>query len=569
MWDGYLEMAGNALQEGVIITDGLLYVSYINDRGKTLLGLSDHESLGKPLSLLDKVFIKGIKCLEENKAERNVVFLYKGEHLNVSFIPLTKARQEKALAIIISDLTTHQTLKSQSHHHDFHFDALDVLMNSTNEWYVVCDENAIITAMSMAYKVFVGDLSPEGKHVSQVIENTRLHQVIATGEPEYSEVQMIRGNKMIASRMPIIQNGKVVGAVGKAIFKDIEDLYTLFNKVQKNHGKISIFVEPGTDGSTAKYSFESIGGTSQATEQAKTLAKKAAKTDSNVLIVGPSGTGKELFAHAIHHASNRRMGPFIMINCAAIPSELLESELFGYEQGAFTGANRRGHKGRFEMANKGTIFLDEIGDMPLDMQAKLLRVLQAKEVDRVGGDAPIPIDVRVIAATNKTIEALVDQQVFRTDLYYRLNVMRINLAPLNQRKEEIPVLADDILRKLANRMGLVVHGFSPDAIQVLSAYEWPGNVRELENILERALNLMEDDLTIRRDLFPDEIKLHNSNRPQTKPVSLNDQTEHLQKSCIEEALISTNGNKKKAAEMLGMSRAGLYKKLKAYGLTQE
>lgn len=569
MWDGYLETAGNALQEGVIITDGLLFVNYINEQARELLGLSDQERLTKPLSLLDKIFIKGIKCLEENRTEKDLVFLFKGKHLNVSFIPISKKRQEKALAIIISDLTTHQTLKSQAHHHDFHFDALDVLMNSTNEWYVICDENGIITAMSMAYKSFVGDLAPEGKHVAQVIENTRLHHVIATGEPEYSEVQMIRGNKMIASRMPILQNGKVVGAVGKAIFKDIEDLFTLFNKVQKNHGKISIFVEPGSDGSTAKYSFESIGGTSLATQQAKAMAQKAAKTDSNVLIVGPSGTGKELFAHAIHHASNRRMGPFIMINCAAIPSELLESELFGYEQGAFTGANRQGRKGRFEMANKGTIFLDEIGDMPLDMQAKLLRVLQAKEVDRVGGDAPIPIDVRVIAATNKTIEALVDQRSFRTDLYYRLNVMRINLAPLSQRKEEIPILADDILRKLANRMGLVVHGFSTDAIQALSAYEWPGNVRELENILERALNLMEDDLYIRSDLFPEELQQSLSANPQTKTITLGDQTETLQRTCIQEALLATKGNKKKAAEILGVSRAGLYKKLKAYGLTQE
>lgn len=463
-----------------------------------------------------------------------------------------------------------------------HYEALlDAMMNSTNEWYVVVDDQGIITAMSRAYREFIGVTQPEGKHVTEVIENTRMHEVLVTGEPEYGDIQMIRGNKMIATRIPIKRDGKVVGAVGKAIFKDIDDLYLLYNKIQKSQRRISIYVESPNESSSARYTFNHISDQSPQSKDAIHMAKKAARTDSNVLIVGPSGTGKELFSHAIHHESKRRTGPFVMINCAAIPKELLESELFGYEQGAFTGANKQGRKGRFELAHKGTILLDEIGDMPLDMQAKLLRVLQDHAIDRVGGTEPIPVDVRVIAATNRPIEALVSEGQFRSDLYYRLNVMRINLAGLAERKEEIPMLAQSILDKLSHRMDIVVHGITEGAMAMLTEYAWPGNIRELENVLERALNLLEEDLYVSEHLLPKEMleAIRASKSTPLQPESANsapveragaileNQTlQAAQVKMILDALERAGGNKRAAAKALGISRAGLYKKLHQFDL---
>lgn len=455
-----------------------------------------------------------------------------------------------------------------NHHNEpkLRFDAIEMILKHTNEWYVLVDDKSHIIGMSEAYKNFVGIEDPQGRHVTEVIENTRMHLVVKTGIPERNMVQLIRGNKMIASRIPIIEEGVVIGAIGKATFKDIDDLFVLYNQVKKNHKKISVYVELGNSPQNAKFTFDDISGTSKATLALKSLARKSAKSDSNVLIVGPSGTGKELYAHAIHHASHRSSGPMIMVNCAAIPSELLESELFGYAKGAFTGANKGGKKGRFELADNGTLFLDEIGDMPLAMQAKLLRVLQSKEVDPVGGDCPIPINVRIIAATNQPIETLVEEGRFRSDLYYRLNVMRLDLLPLKDRSDEIMTIAEELLHLLSKRMGLEVKGFEPSAARALCLYPWPGNIRELENVLERALNLLEEGLWVTLESLPKHIRDMAGKHLDPEAFNLNQKEEDLEKDFIQKALQETYGNKKRAAELLGISRASFYHKLKKYQL---
>lgn len=558
----------DSLHEGVILLDEHFFVEQINKRALDLLETTEDIIKMKPLFLFNKGFIHCVTCLEKNEAVKNYSFHYGAQELIAQFEPVVEGSEPPRVVVLINDLKTHQTLIAKTFDDTFYYDVLDVIMNTTNEWMVIADQNGIITTMSKAYKAFLQTPNPEGKHVSEVIENTRLHHVINTGIPETGEVQIIRGNKMIASRMPIVQNGQVVGAVGKAIFKDIDDFYTLFNKITKLQKKAGSFTDDILAGTAARYSFDDIGGNSPQTRYALDLAKKAAKTDSNVLIMGASGTGKELFAHAIHHASSRKAGPFVMLNCAAIPSELLESELFGYEHGAFTGAKVKGRKGKFELAQNGTIFLDEIGDMPMEMQAKLLRVLQSKVVDRVGGNEPIPIDVRVITATNRDLESLVEKGLFRTDLYYRINVMRINLVPLVERKEEIPEIAADILRKLTDQMGLIVHGFTPEALELICAYHWPGNIRELENILERALNLLDDDLYIKESLLPENLrgKAPQELTHRKHEKMLQSKTEVMEKMLIQKLLKDNNGNKKKTAEDLGISRSGLYKKLVQYAL---
>ena len=262
-------------------------------------------------------------------------------------------------------------------------------------------------------------------------------------------------------------------------------------------------------GAYATYTFDSMQGRSPALQKTIELGHLAAKSDSTVLILGESGTGKEMLAQAIHNASARANEPFLAINCASLPRNLIESELFGYERGSFTGANREGNPGKFELANGGTIFLDEIGDMPFDLQATLLRVLQSHAVTRIGGRSPLPVDVRIISATNRDLHSEVLQHRFREDLYYRLNVVSITLPPLRERPEDIPVLAEHLTEVYSGRLQKRVSGIAPDALRLLEQYPWPGNVRQLENTIERAVNFMEGSVITAADL-PDEITSHHS-----------------------------------------------------------
>ncbi|MCY6369760.1 sigma-54 interaction domain-containing protein [Clostridium ganghwense] len=450
-----------------------------------------------------------------------------------------------------------------------YIDILHSIMNMTNEWSVIIDQNGRITMMSKSYKEFLEIAQPEGKHVTEVIENTRLHIVLETGNMEVGEVQEIRGNKMIAMRMPIKKDGEVVGAVGKAMFKDVGDFFSLSKKLNNLEKEIEYYKRELGKEKKARYSFNDIIGDASKTKSVKNMGKRVANTDSNVLILGESGTGKELYANAIHNTSKRYLAPFIKINCAAIPPELLESELFGYEDGAFTGAKKGGKKGKFEIANGGTILLDEIGDMPLSMQVKLLRVLQEREFTKVGGSNVNKIDVRIIASTNKNLEEKCAKGEFREDLYYRLNVMKLNIPPLRDRKEDIPSLANALRIKVANKLGIYVEGISKEALQYLLNYNWPGNVRELENIIERAINLLDSDLIIKTDHLPERIiknKLKNYKGYPKRERYLKDIIQDVEKEIIEECLKQTKGNKNEASKILGISRAGLYKKIELYNL---
>ena len=316
-------------------------------------------------------------------------------------------------------------------------------------------------------------------------------------------------------------------------------------------------------------SFDSIIGSSYCLEQVKVEAAKASKSTSTVLIQGESGTGKELFARAVHFHSNRAKGPFIPINCAAIPEQLLESELFGYEDGAFTGARRGGKAGKFELANKGTIFLDEIGDMPIHLQTKLLRVLQEYVIERIGGKESIPIDVRIIAATNKDLEKKVLEGEFRQDLFYRLNVIPLNIPPLRDRKDDIVILVDYLLDKCNSKLEKHINKIDRTCLEIFMNYEWPGNVRELENTIEYAVNMCGGNVINFMDL-PNRLRVSEStpkNKKNSEIVSIRE----LEKKEIEKALEYFGHGKQaiaKAAEALELSRATLYRKVKEYEIKQ-
>jgi transcriptional regulator with PAS, ATPase and Fis domain len=316
-------------------------------------------------------------------------------------------------------------------------------------------------------------------------------------------------------------------------------------------------------GSQASYTFDTIQGASRAIQDALHLGRIASRSESTTLILGESGTGKELFAQAIHNASDRANGPFVAVNCGAIPRDLVQSELFGHVEGAFTGSARGGSAGKFELADGGTIFLDEIGDMSFDAQVSLLRVLQEGEITRVGAKNSRQVDVRIIAATHRNLSQAVAEGAFREDLYYRLNVLNLTVPPLRMRREDIPLLARHFLARCARSLRKSVLGFSPEALDLLTAYGWPGNVRELENSIERATNLAMGEL-----IQPADLPLETRQRAMLRayePQPAQDLSSH-EMHAIVAALKSTGGNIRLAARQLNVSRGGLYNKMSRFGL---
>ena len=325
-------------------------------------------------------------------------------------------------------------------------------------------------------------------------------------------------------------------------------------------------VEDLRDQLETTFSFEkTIIGQSIAIRNTFPLVQKAARSLINVTLVGETGTGKEVYAKAIHYNSLRKKKPFVAINMAAIPKELAESELFGHEKGAFTGAVGL-KKGKFEEAEGGTLFLDEIADMDSSLQAKLLRVLQERELVRVGGTTSIPMDVRIISATNKNLLNEVQKGNFREDLYYRLNVMSVNIEPLRKRKDDIRPLAKALVKKLSSQMGVHVDSISEKAMAALEAYDWPGNIRELENVIERSINLLDSDRIIKVSTLPVHITQSHKTHVYIAGSTLKEQLYDVEKSIILECLNENQGNKQKTANDLDMSRTSLYQKLKSYGI---
>jgi PAS domain S-box-containing protein len=446
---------------------------------------------------------------------------------------------------------------------------LETILDNAYEGIVVVDKDGYIRKFNSAYEKFLGVSREEviGKHVTDAIENTRMHEIVRSGEPEIGYIQHLKGHEIIASRIPIKDNGEIIGGVGKILFQDIEELKSLAQRLEVLENRLNYYKSEVKRLQQAKYSFDNIITHNNKMEYLKKTAEKAADGNSTVLVQGESGTGKELFAHAIHKASHRKYGAFVRVNCAAIPRQLLESELFGYEAGAFTGARKEGKPGKFELANGGTIFLDEIASMPIEMQAKLLRVIQERELERVGGTETVELDVRIIAATNKDLGEQVKTDEFREDLYYRLNVIRLQIPPLRERLDDIPLLANSILEELKEELNLDKKEFVPETINSLKDYDWPGNVRELHNFIERAVNLASGQKIYPSHLPP--IISESSSKSVNSVSKLKDIVAMAEKKAIIEAIGKTKGNRTEAAELLGIHRTSLYQKIKKYGIDLE
>ena len=451
--------------------------------------------------------------------------------------------------------------------------------------FISVDNDGIITFISESYANNLGRTQDEciGQPVDEIIPNTRLKLVLQRKKPELGRYVKTVDNQQpgsICSRLLIYRDGiadssNVVGAMAYGIITDNKgwrDYSHLSNEIEVLRRQNEMYQSHLSQIYQAEYDLDEILGSSHRVQAMKDLIRRVANTAVSVCILGETGTGKELVANAIHKLSRRAAKPFIKINCAAIPKELLESELFGYEPGAFTGAARQGKIGKFELANGGTLLLDEIGEMPMNLQAKLLRVLQAGEVERVGGTAPIPIDVRFLCSTNRDLQQMIQAGTFRADLYYRINTMEVTVPPLRERPEDIPDLAAYFVEKANRRNDLAITGISPQVYDLLRAYPWPGNIRELEHSIERACVLRGQGM-LESAQFASltaggasaaAVPAAEPDRPDA--ASLRSKTSSMELEMIRQALDECRGNKKAAAEKLGITRATLYSKLKKYGI---
>ncbi|PEZ02816.1 sigma-54-dependent Fis family transcriptional regulator [Bacillus sp. AFS018417] len=558
----------NSTHDGMIVVNKDGNVLLFNKSAERMIGYKSEDVVNKyileviPTSkLLRIVRTKQIEINQE-------LTLHNGKKIISTRIPiLNEIGEVQGAFAVFKDITEIVNLAEEVTNLKEIQTLLEAIIHSSEEAISVVDEQGRGLVINPAYTKLTG-LSEEdiiGKPATtDIVEGESMHMKVLRTRRAVRGIHMKIGQKkrdVIVNVAPVIVDGILKGSVG--VIRDVSEIQKLTNELNRARQIIRTL--------EAKYSFDDIVGTSEEIIAAIEQAKLGANTPATVLLRGESGTGKELFAHAIHNGSNRKYNKFVRVNCAAISESLLESELFGYEEGAFSGARRGGKRGFFEEANNGSIFLDEIGELSANTQAKLLRVLQEKEIVRVGGTKPVPINVRVIAATHVNLEKAILDGDFREDLYYRLNKIPIHIPSLGQRKEDIAEIADRLIQKINQDYGRNVEGLTESAVQYLQSYDWPGNVRELENILGRAIIFMNyNEMYIDVYHLPplhqdDQSELKGSNLlPDLEEKPLDDLVAEFEGNIIHEYLSRFDGNKTKTAQALGVSVRNLYYKLEKY-----
>jgi len=549
-----LEIILHTSELGAFLTDNKGSILYANERLLSMMDLTEEGLLGKKMK---KVFAfkkdKKGRVITPQKIDfrRHQTILRLSDYLTLKgdsghigmFQNISEIRK------MAEELETIKELKG----------LLDTVIENAYDGIVTIDKagtiNLINPSMLELFKLKRDDAL--GNNINQILPQLELTKVIESGTADVSDLMEIDGIKYLIHRIPVIHEGNIIGAIGKIMFRQLHEVRAMFKQIDIKENRLANLEFDPHKTESSRFTMEQIITNDAYMEKLKRIAHKAAKGKSTIILRGESGTGKELFAHAIHSISERRNGPFVTVNCAAIPDHLLESEFFGYDEGAFTGAKRKGKIGKFDLANGGTLFLDEIGDMSSHLQAKLLRVLQEKEFYRVGGNERIKVDIRIISATNKSLEDMVKKGTFREDLFYRLNVISIEIPPLRKRKDDILLLSELFIREMNNQIGTTVTGIEANAKATLLSYNWPGNIRELKNVIEHAITFSEFGKLKLADL-PDYI-IENSKI--TIELAADNLLKKAEQETIEQALLEANGNKSKAAKILGISRSVLYAKL--------
>ncbi len=461
--------------------------------------------------------------------------------------------------------------------HEMAVSSLFALFEELCEGAIAVDRQARIVWINEKYRSLLGLREDEpviGRSVEEIIPHSLMRHIVETGRPILLDLMQFGDRWFVVTRMPLKNHdGTVTGAIGFVLFDKLDYLRPLVAKFKKLQDELAAANRQLAAQRAARYTISQFIGVNPAVLEVKRLARRAAQLDTTVMLLGETGTGKELLAQAIHAASARASKPFVGVNMAAVPETLLESEFFGVAPGAYTGAERKGRDGKFKVADGGTLFLDEVGEMPVHVQAKLLRALQEQEIEPLGSNRVVKVDVRVIAATSRNLKQLVDQGLFRPELYFRLNVLPITLPPLRDRISDLEALCEVILEDIAARTGEEIHELEATSMSLLKAYEWPGNVRELRNLLERACALAEGRRITDKDIatmIPAVVTRLDVGGVSTAEVrSLACAVAEVERTTIQAALASTGGRKAAAARLLGISRAALYDKLSGLGLASE
>jgi transcriptional regulator with PAS, ATPase and Fis domain len=445
---------------------------------------------------------------------------------------------------------------------------LGMVLDNVYSGIIVCDRSCRILFMNKVYGELLKTDPKQaiGKHIKEYFPHSRLAGVLISGTPELGQRCSLKTDAvLLVNRIPLKRDNEIIGVILQTIFRDYKDFTDLVNRINSLERKVKYQEQALESLFSPKHSLDSIVGETKIINDVKNLARKFAGVDSPVLILGPTGSGKELFAHGVHASSDVASGPLVCVNCAAIPKDLMESELFGYEGGAFTGAQKKGKPGQIELADKGTLYLDEVGELPLSAQAKLLRVVEEKTLVRLGGVRSVEVNFRLIAATNRDLREMSRTGQFREDLFFRLNTLTLTIPPLAQRPTDVRLLVSSFLDARGRPDCLV----QPEALEALENYQWPGNVRELKNVVDRALSLV-DGSSIKLEHLPTEI-LGLSCGPQevsgTLDRSLSEEVARFEKTIIAKAVHLTKGNMSKAAKMLSISRSALYEKFRKHHIT--
>ncbi len=557
---------------GYIIIDRYGIITHINQTYLNIIGKRRKEVIGQPIIKITP-HSRLPEIVKTEKIDTVDVWSVNGQSMLVNRLPI-KHNGKIVGAIghtLVLDTSVHQFLMEKLQETD---DLLfEGLIENPHTGYVTVDCQGIITSMNktLMEALHLNGLNVIGRYILDVIPNSKLMEILASGRTDKTDIWTIApGREIIVDRMPIKKDGQIIGAIAHTVIMDMSEVKYLIQRLQDTQQELNIYKDAVCSIYNARWYFNNLIGRNIDFLNIVTMAQQFSQTSSTLLITGESGTGKELFAQAIHNASPRNTGPFIRINCAALPENLLESELFGYAEGAFTGAKKGGKPGKFELANGGTIFLDEIGDMPMNMQTKLLSVLQERVVERVGGTTPIQINARIIAATNRNLEEMVAKHEFRDDLYYRLNVVQLKIPPLRKRMDDLPILVSNLMIRLNKRLGTSVESISSDAMDLLRNYSWPGNIRELENLLERAINLAH--MNFHDSIQPADFPSLNNNQSVHSSIDVNEsqslaeKMDEIEKEIIIKALEKTHDNKTQTAKLLGMHTSALYRKLSKYNL---